>query len=65
LQNAHSRVEAQNREKAIFRPSTGFKIAESGESEQKNEKVHVKRLQEDYDFEDDINNHSDQELEVI
>lgn len=46
IQNAHSRVEAQNREKAIFRPSTGFKIVESQESEQ-NIKVNVKRLQED------------------
>lgn len=27
--------------------------------------MNVKKLQEDYDFEDDINNNSDQELEVI
>jgi len=51
LQNAQIRIDAHNREKAIFRPSTGFKIADGnshgGKDETKNEKVNVKRIQED------------------
>jgi len=47
LSNAQSRIDAQIREKAIFRPSTGFKIAEGGNDSSKNEKVNVKRIEED------------------